>query len=29
MFADPQVRAIFAVRGGLGSARVLPHLIST
>jgi muramoyltetrapeptide carboxypeptidase len=26
MFADPQVRAIFAVRGGWGSARVLPHL---
>lgn len=26
MFADPQVRAIFAVRGGWGSARVLPYL---
>jgi muramoyltetrapeptide carboxypeptidase len=26
MFADRQVRAIFAVRGGWGSARVLPHL---
>jgi muramoyltetrapeptide carboxypeptidase len=26
MFADPQVRAIFAVRGGWGSARILPHL---
>ena len=26
MFADPEVRAIFAVRGGWGSARVLPHL---
>ncbi|KEQ51721.1 Peptidase U61 LD-carboxypeptidase A precursor [Sphingobium chlorophenolicum] len=26
MFADPQVRAIFAVRGGWGCARVLPFL---
>ena len=26
MFADPSVRAIFAVRGGWGSARILPHL---
>lgn len=26
MFADPQVKAIFAVRGGWGSQRVLPHL---
>jgi muramoyltetrapeptide carboxypeptidase len=26
MFADLEVRAIFAVRGGWGSARVLPHL---
>ena len=26
LFADPEVRAIFAVRGGWGSARVLPHL---
>jgi len=26
MFADPEVRAIFAVRGGWGSARVLPYL---
>jgi muramoyltetrapeptide carboxypeptidase len=26
MFADDQVRAIFAVRGGWGSARILPHL---
>lgn len=26
MFADREVRAIFAVRGGWGSARVLPHL---
>jgi muramoyltetrapeptide carboxypeptidase len=26
MFADKEVRAIFAVRGGWGSARVLPHL---
>jgi muramoyltetrapeptide carboxypeptidase len=26
MFADDDVRAIFAVRGGWGSARVLPHL---
>lgn len=26
MFADPEVRAIFAVRGGWGCARVLPHL---
>ena len=26
MFADKDVRAIFAVRGGWGSARVLPHL---
>jgi muramoyltetrapeptide carboxypeptidase len=26
MFADRQVRAIFAVRGGWGSARILPHL---
>lgn len=26
MFADPEVKAILAVRGGWGSARVLPHL---
>lgn len=26
MFADPQVKAIFAVRGGWGSARLLPYL---
>ncbi len=26
MFADPEVRAIFAVRGGWGSARLLPYL---
>ena len=26
MFADREVKAIFAVRGGWGSARVLPHL---
>ncbi|HEY0149338.1 MAG TPA: LD-carboxypeptidase [Allosphingosinicella sp.] len=26
MFADDGVRAIFAVRGGWGSARILPHL---
>ena len=26
MFADDKVRAIFAVRGGWGSARILPHL---
>ena len=26
MFADPEVRAIFAVHGGWGSARILPHL---
>ena len=26
MFADPEVRAIFAVRGGWGSARALPYL---
>jgi muramoyltetrapeptide carboxypeptidase len=26
MFADKDVRAIFAVRGGWGSARILPHL---
>jgi len=26
MFADPAVRAIFAVRGGWGSGRILPHL---
>jgi muramoyltetrapeptide carboxypeptidase len=26
MFADPQVRAIFAVRGGWGCARMLPYL---
>lgn len=26
MFADRQVRAIFAVRGGWGGARILPHL---
>ncbi|MGB5078715.1 MAG: LD-carboxypeptidase, partial [Sphingorhabdus sp.] len=26
MFADSQVRAIFAVRGGWGSARLLPYL---
>jgi muramoyltetrapeptide carboxypeptidase len=25
-FADPQVKAILAVRGGWGSARLLPHL---
>ena len=29
MFADPEVRAIFAVRGGWGSARILPISIST
>ena len=26
MFADPAVKAIFAVRGGWGCARILPHL---
>lgn len=26
MFADDSVRAVFAVRGGWGSARILPHL---
>jgi muramoyltetrapeptide carboxypeptidase len=26
MFADPDVRAIFAVRGGWGSARLLPYI---
>ncbi|HEX7742902.1 MAG TPA: LD-carboxypeptidase, partial [Sphingobium sp.] len=26
MFADPDVRAIFAVRGGWGCARILPYL---
>jgi muramoyltetrapeptide carboxypeptidase len=26
MFADPAVRAIFAIRGGSGAARVLPLL---
>jgi muramoyltetrapeptide carboxypeptidase len=26
MFADPEVRAIFAVRGGSGAARILPML---
>lgn len=26
MFADPQVRAVFAVRGGWGGARILPLL---
>lgn len=26
MFADPDVKAIFAVRGGWGSARMLPYL---
>lgn len=26
MFADPEVRAIFAVRGGWGCARMLPYL---
>ncbi|MDE8651600.1 S66 peptidase family protein [Novosphingobium album (ex Liu et al. 2023)] len=26
MFADPEVRAIMAVRGGWGCARILPHL---
>jgi muramoyltetrapeptide carboxypeptidase len=26
MFADPEVRAVFAVRGGWGSQRLLPHL---
>ncbi|MEE4451706.1 LD-carboxypeptidase [Novosphingobium resinovorum] len=26
MFADPEVRGIMAVRGGWGSARLLPHL---
>lgn len=26
MFADPQVRAVFATRGGWGCARVLPYL---
>lgn len=26
MYADDEVRAVFAIRGGWGSARVLPHL---
>ncbi len=26
MFADPQVKAIMAIRGGYGSAQLLPHL---
>ncbi|HVL78650.1 MAG TPA: LD-carboxypeptidase [Sphingomicrobium sp.] len=26
MYSDPSVRAVFAVRGGWGSARILPHL---
>jgi len=26
MYADKEVRAVFAVRGGWGSARILPHL---
>jgi muramoyltetrapeptide carboxypeptidase len=26
MFADPAVKAVLAVRGGWGSARILPHL---
>jgi muramoyltetrapeptide carboxypeptidase len=26
MYRDPEVRAIFAVRGGWGCARILPHL---
>ncbi|HKY82667.1 MAG TPA: LD-carboxypeptidase [Sphingobium sp.] len=26
MFADPEIRAVFAVRGGWGSARILPYL---
>jgi len=26
MYADPAVRAVFAVRGGWGSARILPYL---
>ena len=26
MYADPKVRAVFAVRGGWGSARILPYL---
>jgi muramoyltetrapeptide carboxypeptidase len=26
MFRDPSVKAIFAIRGGWGSARILPHL---
>lgn len=26
MFADPEVRAVLALRGGWGSARLLPHL---
>lgn len=26
MYADPQVRAVFASRGGWGSARILPHV---
>jgi muramoyltetrapeptide carboxypeptidase len=25
-FADPQIKAIFAARGGYGSARLLPHI---
>lgn len=26
MFADPEVKAVFAIRGGWGCARLLPHL---
>lgn len=26
MYADPEVKAVFAVRGGWGCARILPHL---
>jgi len=26
MFADPEVKGVFAVRGGWGCARILPHL---
>jgi len=26
MFADPQIKAVFAVRGGWGCARILPYL---
>src|SRR3546814_16096692 len=26
MFADPEVRAVFATRGGWGCARILPYL---